>query len=441
MSGNTKNSEVVVKNFGKKIDLILCVGQILMESGADTNRIVRTMKRVGVFLGFTEKSQHIHITYTTIMLNVTSNDNERTMTKFQKCYRHGIDMTIISAMSKLSWRAIEENYTLAKFEHDLNFIRQRRRFYATPITVIGAGVACGGFSLLFGCDILAFIYTSICAMIGFLVRMNCHKLNFNPYASIAISAFTASYLAYFAHFLPTSTPWHPLMACALFIVPGVPLINAVDDLLDNFIVSGMTRATNCFLMVVSMTFGIVLAIKFCNFDFEQFISVMISPNAFIICVIASAISAVGFSTLFNTPPRLLWIVALGAIISVSIRNFLMAEYGFMQSTASLIGSVIVCVLALKVVHMVHTPTHVLTIPSVIPLIPGVLIYRFLFSVINIESLSDMSFRQLMQDGVNASLIILGITFGVAIPNMFFRKYLNKEKANRLYAIINNRHQK
>ena len=29
----------------------------------------------------------------------------------------------------------------------------------------------------------------------------------------------------------TSTPWHPLLACALFIVPGVPLINFVDVVL------------------------------------------------------------------------------------------------------------------------------------------------------------------------------------------------------------------
>lgn len=421
---------------GKKIDLLLCVGQLLMANGADTNRIVRTMKRVGVFLGLPEKTQHIHITFTTIMINVTSADGERTLTKFKKCYKHGVDMTVLSAMSKLSWRAIEQNYSIEKFEEDLNFIRQRNRFYSTPITVIGAGVACGGFSLLFGGDIFAFVYTSICAILGFLVRMQCNKLNFNPYASIAISAFIASYLAYFMHFLPTATPWHPLIACALFIVPGVPLINAVDDLLDNFIVSGITRATNCLLMVGSMTFGIVLAIKLC--DFEQFISVSMSANSFVICIFAAAVAAVGFSTLFNTPPRLLWVVAFGAVIAVSIRNFLMLEFDFMQSTASLIGSVVVCLLSLKVVHIVHTPTHVLTIPSVIPLIPGVLIYRFLFGIINIESLSDMSYRILLIDGVNAILIILGITFGVAIPNMFFRKYLNKAKANKLYAIINSR---
>ena len=55
---------------------------------------------------------------------------------------------------------------------------------------------------------------------------------------IAISAFVATMIAWATTFLPdswTDTPWHPLLACALFIVPGVPLINFVDDMLDNYI--------------------------------------------------------------------------------------------------------------------------------------------------------------------------------------------------------------
>ena len=38
------------KEIERKIQLILRVGKVLMESGADTNRIVRNMKRVGVFM-------------------------------------------------------------------------------------------------------------------------------------------------------------------------------------------------------------------------------------------------------------------------------------------------------------------------------------------------------------------------------------------------------
>ena len=42
------------KEIERKIQLILRVGKVLMESGADANRIVRNMKRVGVFMKIPE---------------------------------------------------------------------------------------------------------------------------------------------------------------------------------------------------------------------------------------------------------------------------------------------------------------------------------------------------------------------------------------------------
>ena len=61
--------------------------------------------------------------------------------------------------------------------------------------------------------------------------------------------------------LQTSTPWHPLMACTLFIVPGVPIINFVNDVLDNNIEVGIIRGINTILIVSAMAFGIVIAIR------------------------------------------------------------------------------------------------------------------------------------------------------------------------------------
>ena len=61
-------------------------------------------------------------------------------------------MTAISGVSKLSWRAIEQDYSLNEFEKELRFICLRKRYYKKPLVMISAGLACGGFSLLFGGD-------------------------------------------------------------------------------------------------------------------------------------------------------------------------------------------------------------------------------------------------------------------------------------------------
>lgn len=58
----------------------------------------------------------------------------------------------------------------------------------------------------------------------------------------------------FYTFLPfTDTSWYTMLACAIFIVPGVPMVNALEDMLDCYITAGITRAMNTLLMVGSMT--------------------------------------------------------------------------------------------------------------------------------------------------------------------------------------------
>jgi hypothetical protein len=117
---------------------------------------------------------------------------------------------------------------------------------------------------------------------------------------------------------------YPLIACTLFLVPGIPLINAVDDLLNNFIVAGMTRAMHTLLVVGSMTFGIVIAIRLCGVT--DFTSVQLTPDTqYLSQAIAAAIAATGFSIIFNVPKRILPVVAVGGIITVLLRNISVIE--------------------------------------------------------------------------------------------------------------------
>ena len=112
----------------RKLDLLLRTGKLLMESAADTNRIERNMKRVAAFMGIPEEKLHIDIRWTMIMVNVS--DERNSFSKFQKCEKHGINMTTISQVSKLSWRAIEQDYSLDKYEEELEKIVHQPRNYS-----------------------------------------------------------------------------------------------------------------------------------------------------------------------------------------------------------------------------------------------------------------------------------------------------------------------
>lgn len=440
----------------RKLDLLLRTGQLLMESSADTSRIIRNMDRTAAYLGLPEKKLHIHITYNMLMVNLS--DKTHSFSKFQRCDRHGINMDAISAISKLSWRAIKEDYTLDQYENELERIKNKKRNYSPWLTAIGAGLACGGFCVQFGCDWPAFIYSSIAAIAGFRLRAWLNSTGSNEYVNIAFAAFFSTLLACLSAYISlpvieshipsalipfthSDTPWHPLMACALFIVPGVPLINFVSDMLDSHISIGITQAVNTLMIVAAMSFGIVIAIKVCGIDnFVKDLS-MTPHNSYLAYAVAAAISAMGFSMIFNIPRRLLWVVAIGGIIAVCTRNFVNLgpsngnvglDWGLILG--SLIGSSLISIICIKAVHIFHTPHHCLSIPSVIPMVPGVLMYRALFALIEMHGVvGELTIA--IHNGIRASQIILCIAIGVAIPNIFARKWIAPERHKKLIKMI------
>lgn len=382
------------------------------------------------------------------MLMVNLSDNEHSFTKFQRCDKHGINMTTISLISKLSWKAIREDYSIERYAEELEAIASRPRNY-TPVQVaIGTGFACGGFCIQFGCDWTAFFYASFAAAIGMYLRGLMLRKGLNNYMGIAIAAFISTVIAWATTYLPSSwtdTPLHPLLACALFIVPGVPLINFVDDMLDNYIQVGLTRAINTFLMIVAMSFGIAFFLKLSNFDLTQFYTIpMIPHNTYISYAIAAAISAMGFSMIFNIPRRLLWVVAIGGIIAVCTRNFVNLgpsnnNIGLDMGLAigSLAGSALVSLVAVKVVHWVHAPNHVLSIPSVIPMVPGVLMYRALVGLIEMNGVVG-ELTNAMKFGMASAITIMCIALGVAVPNVFARHWVAKNRQRKLKQMIEDR---
>ncbi len=430
----------------RKLDLLLKTGKLLVESAADTNRILRNMNRVAAFLGLPEEHLHIYVQFNMLMVNLS--DGEHSFTKFQRCTKHGIDMTRLSLISRLSWQAISEDYTIDKYAEELDKIEHRKRNY-TPLQVaIGTGFACGGFCIQFGCDWTAFFYASFAAAIGMYLRGWLLRKGFNNYMGIAVAAFISTFIAFLTMWLPsswTSTPLHPLLACALFIVPGVPLINFVDDMLDNYIQVGLTRAINTFLMIVAMSFGIAFFLKISHFDLTQFYSIpMIPHNNYISYAVAAAISAMGFSMIFNIQRRLLWVVAIGGIIAVCTRNFVNLgpsnnNIGLDMGLAigSLAGSTLVSLVCVKAVHKFHVPHHVLSIPSVIPMIPGVLMYRALVAMIEMNGVVG-ELTNAVKFGMASAITIMCISLGVAIPNVFVRQWIASSRHKRLEKAIADR---
>lgn len=461
INDETRNDEHAnsVQLLRRKLDLLVRTGALLMASNADCARIMRNMKRCEAYLGLPEEYIHISLNFNIIMVNLS--DETHSFSKYQRVDSHCVEFTVISNISKMLWTAIREDWSLDRYEAELEALNHVHKQYSPWMIAICAGFACGGFCVQFGCDWPAFFYASIPAILGFRLKMYLAKLHWNTYVGIAISAFVATLVCWLTtfisldqtlvsalpSFLHSDTPYHPLMACTLFIVPGVPLINFVTDMVSNYVQVGLTRAMITLMMIIAMSFGIVFAIQICGIDnFVKDLS-MTPHNNFINYAIAAAVSAMGFATIYNTPKRIMPVLAITGIIAVCTRNFVNlgpsnGNIGLDQGIiiGSFVGSAVASIIATRSQHIHHIPHQIIAIPSVIPMIPGVMMYRSLFGFIQMDGvIGELTFA--FNWAIKASLVILFIALGVAIPNIFIRRLIMPKRKEKLLYLVKERHEK
>lgn len=429
---NTDKNTLSIRD---KMKLILDTGQMMMENGAGSKRIVRDMLQTAAYLGIYWEDVQIHITYSTIMINV--DDGKKAYTMFRKCYRHGVNMTTILQTSRTSWRALYQNDPYHVFVTHLHKIQQNcgKSLYPEWMVILAIGLASSAFCLIFGGHAVEALYTMLAAITGALVRFICSRLEINGYVTIAASVFAATVCAYFTMYLPGAiSPFLPIVACALTLIPGVPLINAVDDFLNNYLTSGMTRITHTLLIMLAMTFGIAGAAGVT--DVPSFTAIRIAPeHLYLAQALAAAMAALGFSVMFNVPKRYIPAACLGAIITVDVRDVLMVIFHFSMASSSFFGAAVLSLLYFSISRFFHAPVFVVTIPAIIPLIPGVLLYRFLFAIIDIQHMNILELLIALQTGVEAMLILLGISLGATLPDVLGHQYIERAKRKKLQKLL------
>lgn len=422
------------KFINRKMELILTVGQILLENGATTDRIIRTSQRAAALMDIPAENFHMHVMPSVLFLNIS--DGERTYTEFRNCPKHAINMDIVTSVSHFTRSTLKEDFSFNKFQDGLKNIVAKKKNYSAAKIILATGAACGGFCFLFGGDILAVFYTMICTMLGKALQLKILKFGINEFFVATSSAFAATLAAYFIHFLPSKTEWMPMVACALFLIPGVPLINATIDILNKFLPNGMNSIFRAIFISISMSMGIILAVQFFvainpaslaeieNMNLK--LNLLAEHNIFTFAI-AAAVAAIIFSVLFNIPKKLFPTVGILGAAAVCTKFFFILEFEFSTEFATLLGSTFAGLLAIKARQITNTPMQVLIIPAVIPFVPGVLIYKCLLSCISIDYLSAGEFFEAVKLGIDATKIIFAISIGAVLPILIGMKFFDKKE--------------
>jgi len=152
---------------------------------------------------------------------------------------------------------------------------------------------------------------------------------------------------------------------------------------------------------------------------------------------AGGFAAIGFALLFNTNrSALLTIFFLGAAgIFIKVGGML---FDINIIFTSFFGAVFVGFVSYYLALYIKRPPLTMAIPSVIPMIPGIFLYRMMIGFVELaanKQFGEQEFISLLSftysNGIKAIFILSGLALGISFPYLLFRKrslhYITKGK--------------
>lgn len=232
----------------------------LLGCGVHTSRVVRNAARIAESFG-------MDVTITTLMRTMTVSVKSKDIVvnengECESAYTIVLDVPhgpILFAhnanLSALSWDAFDQKLSL-------DVLRERfDKIKALPLlnpwlVLLLASIANMSFCKLFGGGPVAMAIVFGATAVGFRCRQLLMKWKVNHYIVFILSAFVASMLCASSFTLTPADSEIVMVTSVLFLIPGVPLVNGVIDIIEGFTLAGVARLIKALLLILSLAVGL-----------------------------------------------------------------------------------------------------------------------------------------------------------------------------------------
>ena len=392
----------------KTLDFALRVGEMLLSNGAGAADVTVTMGSITHHLGL--RGTAVDVTFTALTLSYQPNIDDPALIQTRHVTKRNIDYDDLTAVDHLVTNLLLDEITRDEARTQLAQIassgRKRPRWAVTlSWGFIGAGVG-----LLLGGDWIVVLIALFASMgIEILQRFLARRRLPIFYQQVA-GGLLATLLA--VGVAATSVPVDPSLvvtASIIMLLAGLGFIGAVQDALTGFYLTAGARL----LEVMIATAGIIVGVSGgLTVGGMLGVDIALEPGAagwsrLTLMTFGAALSAAAFAYSAYAPPRVLIPIALIGGLASAI-YFLVELRGFGQAWSAALAAVVIGVVSYTVAGWVRVPPLVIVVSGIVPLLPGLSIYRALSLMAAGDTLGILAMMTAVGVAISlASGVILG----------------------------------
>ncbi len=240
-------------------DLALDIATTLLASGAHCGRISNNLNRMAKRWCLDVQMQ---LSFIGVVINVTcESDPQHTVTRYRTTPPHSVHLRLLTEFSRLTWKAADGDLSFQQVKEETERIKKIGH-YSHLSVALAVGLSCACLCLLLGGSLIDGGVTCMAAFVGSVVRVYILRHKFNPMISFVIASFVTTMLSGANMISGWGTaPEMALATAVLYLVPGVPLINSLIDLIEGHLSSAWNRALFGASILLCIAVGMILSIS------------------------------------------------------------------------------------------------------------------------------------------------------------------------------------
>ena len=242
------------------MDVCLLAGEIMLKYGGETYRVEETLERMAKSASY--KNIHCFATATGVFLSFEEKKGKEDLMQMVRVDERMQNLSKVADVNQVSREFVAGELTIDQAYEKLQNIATAPMQYPLWLIHIAAGFAGSGFSYLFGGGLSDLLPAFIAATVSSLVVLEIERQLKVQFAAEFVAAFAGGTVAIFLVFIGLGSNLDQIIIGSLMpLVPGVPLTNAVRDLMSGDLLAGISRGAEALLTSLSVATGIALSIS------------------------------------------------------------------------------------------------------------------------------------------------------------------------------------
>lgn len=401
------------------LGLALRIGESMLAVGASAADVTATVLRVADAYGL--PSCQVDVTFTSLTVSY-DRDDAVPLTLMRIVRPRGMDYSRLQGVTDLA-RAIGAGTLEIEDAHRrLDRVVSAPDTYRRPVHALGwAGVAGSIGVLLGGGWLVALVAALTTAVIEQMIRMLDRRglpMFFQQASGAAVATGTAVLLAAWDVDVPSSLV---VAAGIVVLLAGLSFVGSAQDAISGFPVTAAARAFEVLTLTAGIVVGIAAVLDLAQRARVPLAVVDLSPSTvpFAVALVAAAGIAGFWALASHARPRAVAVATAAGALAWATSSAAGAV-GAGPAVASAAAAVVVGFCGESLTDRLRVPPLLVAVCGIVPLLPGLAIYRGLFAVV-----VDGDVPGGLESLVGAAAIGLGLAAGVTLG-----EYLGRSLSGR-----------